>query len=128
MLLGDECILLLLLSDEGLLLLGEEGLLLCLQMRRHRDGCQRRTRTPWPHLNGTHPWVVETGPGVTTGGRLLAAGRLLLLLLGARRRAVASSAVVATRAPLSTAVVLAAAIAVGGLRAASAPEAHVGRG
>jgi len=114
-------------GDECLLLLGEEGLLLCLQMRRHRDGCQRRTRTPWPHLNGTHPWVVDTGPGTTTGGRLLGADRLMLLLLGARGRAVASSAVVATRAPLSTAAAPAAAIAVGGLRAASAPGARVGR-
>ena len=112
-------------GDECLLLLGEEGLLLCLQMRRHRDGCQRRTRTPWPHLNGTHPWVVDTGPGATTGGRLLGAGQLLL---GARGKAVASSAVAATRAPLSTAVALAAAIAVGGLRAASALGARVGRG
>ena len=60
--------------------------------------------------------------------QLLGAGRLLLLLLGARGRAVASSAVVATRAPLSTAVAPAAAIAVGGLRAASAPGARVGRG
>ena len=76
-------------GDGCLLLLGEEGLLLCLQMRRHRDGCQRRTRTPWPHLNGTHPWVVDTGLRATTGGRLL----------GARGRVVASSVVIATRAP-----------------------------
>ena len=74
-----------------------------------------------------HPWVVDTGPGATTGGRLLGADRLLLLL-GARGRAVASSAVVATRGPLSTAATPAVAIVVGGLRAASAPGARVGRG
>jgi len=55
---------------------------------------------------------------VNTGGRLLGAD--WLLLLGARGRALASSAVAATRAPLSTATALAAAIAIGGLRATSA--------
>ena len=73
-----------------LLLLGEEGLLLrlllhvmlclllCLllrlQVRRHWDGCQRWTRSPWPHLNGPGPGVVDAGPWSP-------AGRLLLLLL-----------------------------------------------
>ena len=71
-----------------LLLLGEEGLLLrlllrvmlCLlprlQVRRHWDGCQRWTRSPWPHLNGSGPGVIDAGPWPL-------AGRLLLLLLGA---------------------------------------------
>ena len=71
-----------------LLLLGEEGLLLrlllrvmlCLllrlQVRRHWDGCQRWTRSPWPHLNGSSLGVVDAGPWPP-------AGRLLLLLLGA---------------------------------------------
>ena len=65
---------LLLLGEEGLLLRVLLCLLLRLQVRRHWDGCQRWTRSPWPHLNGSGPGVVDAGPWPP-------AGRLLLLLL-----------------------------------------------
>ena len=65
---------LLLLGEEGLLLRVLLCLLLRLQVRRHWDGCQRWTRSPWPHLNGPGPGVVDAGPWPP-------AGRLLLLLL-----------------------------------------------
>jgi len=49
-----------------LLLLSEQGMLLCLvlrlEVRRHRDGCQGRTRTSRPHLDGAGPGVEEAGP------------------------------------------------------------------
>jgi len=79
-----------------LLLLSEQGLLLCLvlrlllglvlrlEVRGHRDGCQRRTRSSWPHLDGAGPGIVEAGPRAPPS-RLLLLSSSLLLLCGAGR-------------------------------------------
>jgi hypothetical protein len=71
MLLLSQKRLLLLLNEQGLLLRLLLSLLLCLEVRGNRDRCQRRARTPWPHLNGACPWVEDTRPGPTAGSRLL---------------------------------------------------------
>jgi len=75
---------LLLLGEEGLLLRVLLCLLLCLllrlQVRRHWDGCQRWTRSPWPHLNGPGPGVVDAGPWPPAARLLLHSSRVLLLL------------------------------------------------
>jgi len=80
-----------------LLLLSEQGLLLCLvlrlllglvlrlEVRGHRDGCQRRTRSSWPHLDGARPGIVEAGPRAPPPSRLLLLSSSLLLLCGAGR-------------------------------------------
>ena len=85
-----------------LLLLSKQGLLLCLvlrlllslmlrlEMRGHRDGCQWRTRTSWPHLDGARPGIVEAGPRAPFPSRLLLASSVLLLC-GTTRRAIALS-------------------------------------
>ena len=60
------------------------SLMVCLEMRGHRDGCQWRTRTSWPHLDGARPGIVEAGPRAPSPSRLL-------LLCGTTRRAIALS-------------------------------------
>jgi len=49
-------------------------LLLCLvlrlEVRGHRDGRQRWTRAPWPHLDGARPGIVEAGPKAPSGSLL----------------------------------------------------------
>ena len=66
-------------GSKRLLLLGKQGLLLrlllCLvlrlEVRGHRDGRQRWTRAPWPHLDGAGPRIVEAGPRAPSGSLLL---------------------------------------------------------
>jgi hypothetical protein len=88
MLLGsNKCLLLLLLSEQGLLLCLLLRVLLCLvlrlEVRRHRDGRQGRTRTPRPHFDGAGPGVEEAGPRAPSS-RLLGSSVLLLCAAGRR--------------------------------------------
>ena len=86
-------------SKRLLLLLGKQGLLLrlllCLvlrlEVRGHRDGRQRWTRAPWPHLDGAGPRIVEAGPRAPSDSLLLLSSGLLLLLRCATRRSGALS-------------------------------------
>jgi len=78
-------LLLLLLGEQGLLLLLVLRLLLRLEVRRHRDGRQRWSRAPWPHLDGAGPGVVEARPRAPPSGLLLLLSSSLLLLVVAGR-------------------------------------------
>jgi len=67
------------------------SLMVCLEMRGHRDGCQWRTRTSWPHLDGARPGIVEAEPRAPSPSWLLLLASSVLLLCGTTRGAMALS-------------------------------------